>query len=82
MTATTKPEAAKLGADELKALLRRARGSLKRQPGEKPFAEAWAEYKREEKALEEAKLVRMKRAGFFPATRNSRPSKRKSKSTG
>ncbi len=54
MTANPKPEAAKLGADELKVLLRRSRGSLKRKPGEKPFAERWAEYKREEKELEEA----------------------------
>jgi hypothetical protein len=59
MIENTKPEAAKLSADELKALLRRARGRLKRQPGEKPFAEQWAEYKREEIELEEAKLRRM-----------------------
>lgn len=69
MTANTKPKAAKLGADELKALLRRCRGSLKRKPGEKPFAEQWAEYKREEKELEEAKFRRMERAGLFKATR-------------
>jgi hypothetical protein len=58
------------------------RGSLKRQPGDKSFAEEWAEHKSEEMELEEAKLVRMTRAGLYPATRNSNRSKRKSKSTG
>lgn len=33
-------------------------GILKRKPGDKPFAEWWAEHKREEKALEEAKYAR------------------------
>lgn len=33
--------------------INRLRGILKRKPGDKPFAEAWAEYKQEEKALEE-----------------------------
>lgn len=33
--------------------INRLRGILKRKPGTKPFAEAWAEYKQEEKALEE-----------------------------
>ena len=32
----------------------RLRGILKRKPGSKPFAEEWAEHKRDEKALEEA----------------------------
>ena len=77
MRATSTPD-----AEELKAILRRLRGCLKRQPGEKPFAEWWAEYKREEKELEEAKFQRMKRAGVFPVSRNSGRSKRKSKSTG
>lgn len=31
----------------------RLRGILKRKPGEKPFAEEWAEHKRKERALEE-----------------------------
>jgi hypothetical protein len=35
--------------------IKRVRGSLKRKPGEKPFPQSWAEYKKEEKALEEAK---------------------------
>jgi AbrB family looped-hinge helix DNA binding protein len=38
--------------------IRRLRGILKRKPGEKPFAEQMAEYKREEKELEEAKYAR------------------------
>jgi hypothetical protein len=40
-----------------RAAIRRAHGILKRprQPGEKSFAEEWAEHKREEIALEEAK---------------------------
>jgi len=33
-------------------------GRLKPKPGEKPFAEWWAEHKAEELALEEAKYVR------------------------
>ena len=32
----------------------RLHGILKRKPGAKPFAEEWADHKREEKALEEA----------------------------
>ena len=67
-----------LSREEIHAL----RGSLKRKPGDKPFAEPWAEYKREEMELEEAKFLRMTRAGLLPATRNSSRSKRKSKSTG
>jgi AbrB family looped-hinge helix DNA binding protein len=38
--------------------IRRLRGILKRKPGEKPFAEEWAEHKREEHELEEAKYAR------------------------
>ena len=37
-----------------KHAISRLRGILKRKPGEKPFAEEWAEHKREERALEEA----------------------------
>ncbi len=33
--------------------IKRAYGSLKRKPGEKPFAQEWAEHKREEKELED-----------------------------
>ena len=35
------------------ALIRRGRGILKRKPGEKPFAEEWAEHKKREKELED-----------------------------
>ena len=38
--------------------IRRLRGILKRQPGDKPFAREWADHKAEEKALEEAKYAR------------------------
>jgi len=40
------------------ATIRKLRGILKRKPGDKPLAEEWAEYKREEKELEEAKYAR------------------------
>jgi hypothetical protein len=52
----------KFTREEIHAL----RGCLKRKPGEKPFAEQMADYKREEKELEEAKLRRcMPSAVFF-----------------
>jgi AbrB family looped-hinge helix DNA binding protein len=35
------------------------RSSLKRKLGDKPFAEAWADHKREEKELEERKYQRL-----------------------
>lgn len=38
--------------------IRRLRGILKRKPGDKPFAEEWAEHKRQEIELEEAKYAR------------------------
>lgn len=38
--------------------IRRLRGILKRKPGGKTLAEEMADYKREEKELEEAKYVR------------------------
>jgi len=38
--------------------IRRLRGILKRKPGDKSFAEEWAEHKREEIELEEAKYAR------------------------
>ena len=40
------------------AMIERGFGLLKRKPGDKPFAEEWAEHKREEKELEEAKYAR------------------------
>ena len=36
------------------ARIHRLRGILKRKPGDKPFAQVWAEHKAEEKALEDA----------------------------
>ena len=38
--------------------IRRLRGILKRKPGDKPFAEQWAEHKRTEIELEDAKYSR------------------------
>ncbi len=38
--------------------IRRLRGILKRKPGNPPFAEEWADHKRREKELEEAKYAR------------------------
>jgi AbrB family looped-hinge helix DNA binding protein len=40
------------------ALIKRGRGIAKRKPDNKPFAQWWAEYKAEEKELEEAKYAR------------------------
>jgi AbrB family looped-hinge helix DNA binding protein len=37
------------------ATIRRVRGILKRKPGQKPLAEEWAEHKKAERELEEAK---------------------------
>lgn len=37
------------------ATIRRVRGILKRNPGQKPLAEEWAEHKGAERELEEAK---------------------------
>ena len=44
------------------ARIRRLRGCLKRKPGEKPFAQEWAEHKAEEKALEDADDARFTRS--------------------
>ena len=41
-----------------KQSIARLRGILKRKPGAKPFAEEWAEHKREEEELEEAAYAR------------------------
>ena len=40
-------------------LIHSLRGSLKRKPGSKPFAEEWADYKYEEKELEERRFWRL-----------------------
>jgi AbrB family looped-hinge helix DNA binding protein len=40
------------------ATIRRLRGILKRKPGDKSFDQEWADHKREEKELEEAKYAR------------------------
>jgi hypothetical protein len=40
------------------AMIERGFGLLRRKPGDKPLAEAWAEHTREEREKEEAKYVR------------------------
>ena len=40
------------------AMIKRGRGIVKRKPYAKPLTEEWAEHKREEYELEEAKLAR------------------------
>jgi len=42
--------------------IERGYGLLKRKPGGKTFAEEWAEHKREERELEEAKFARCTRS--------------------
>ena len=43
----------------MRELIHSQRGSLKRKPGDKPFAETGAEYEREEKELEERRFRRL-----------------------
>ncbi|HYJ05915.1 MAG TPA: hypothetical protein VEX43_12335 [Chthoniobacterales bacterium] len=43
-----------------KQAIKDARGVLKQKPGDKPFRQRWADYKKEEKALEEAKYARLR----------------------
>jgi AbrB family looped-hinge helix DNA binding protein len=42
------------------AAIKRARGILKRKPGEKSFRQWWSEYKKKERALEEARYARLR----------------------
>ena len=42
------------------AAIKRARGILKRKPGEKPLRQWWADHKKGEKALEEARYARLR----------------------
>jgi hypothetical protein len=48
---------------EMHAAIRRARGILRRKPGEEPLAVWWARHKAEEKALEERKFARRLQPG-------------------
>jgi hypothetical protein len=43
-----------------KQAVKGARGVLKAKSGDKPFRQRWADYKKEEKALEEAKFARLR----------------------
>ena len=49
--------------EEMRKLIHSFRGSLKRKPGDRPFAEEWADYKREEKELEEKRFQRLAALG-------------------
>jgi hypothetical protein len=60
---------------EMRQFIHSLRGSLKRKPGAKPLAEQMADYNREEKELEEARFVRLTRAGLLPMGMDSRRSK-------
>jgi antitoxin PrlF len=42
------------------AAISRARGILKRKPGERPLRQWWAEYKKKERALEETRYARLR----------------------
>lgn len=42
------------------AAIKGARGVLKKKPGEKPLRQWWAEYKKEEKTVEEARYARLR----------------------
>ena len=42
------------------AAITRARGILKKKPGEQPLRQWWAKYKKDEKALEEARYARLR----------------------
>lgn len=53
----------KLSHQEMRKFIHSLRGSLKRKPGDKPFAEWWADHKREEKELEERKFQRLAALG-------------------
>jgi hypothetical protein len=48
----------KLSPEKTRELISSFRGKFKPKPGDKPFAEEWAEYKREEKEIEERKRQR------------------------
>ena len=50
-------------ADKMREFIHSLRGSLKRKPGDKPFAEQWAEHKRAEMELEERKYQRFAAMG-------------------
>jgi len=43
-----------------KQAIKGARGALKGELGGKPFSQRWADYKKEEKAFEEAKYARLR----------------------
>ncbi len=56
----------KLSPAEMRKLIHSFRGKFKLNTDGKPFAEWWAEYKREEKELEERKFQRLAVLGKKP----------------
>ena len=53
----------KLSPDEMRKYINSFCGVFKRKPADKPFAEWWADYKHEEKELEERKFQRLAALG-------------------
>lgn len=49
--------------EEMRKLIHSFRGKFKMKPGDKPFAEWWADHKREEMELEERKFQRLAALG-------------------
>jgi hypothetical protein len=53
----------KFSRAQVVATIRSIQSVCKQKPGDKPFAEEWAEYKRTEKELEERKFQRLAALG-------------------
>jgi hypothetical protein len=53
----------KLSPDEMRKLIHSLRGKFKLDTGGKSFSQWWADYKREEKELEEQKFQRLAALG-------------------
>ena len=61
----------KLSREEIHKRIDAICGKFKAKPGDKPFAEEWAEYKREERELEERKFQRLAAMGKKSAFRKN-----------
>ena len=57
------PRRKKLTPTEMRKCIHSLRGIFKRKLGDKPLAEWWADYKREEKELEERRFQRLAALG-------------------
>jgi hypothetical protein len=53
------PKRSSKSAAQTRELIRSFRGMFKRKPGDKPFAQWWAEHKAEERELEERRSQRL-----------------------